>query len=331
MRYDISKAKAPEIPNLGKGTECIKLLLSQASKDMYEPLVPMFFPVLGAHISGAEFQYPDLTWKEMCGQMAHLVADSGNNKGQLGNLVEAICRDFRQHDEEEMKKLVEWSRLSKTRGANKEKPARPDTAILFPPTDTTRAGFLLNAMGCETLGGRTQYFNLPEVEMADQLCGSHRQVSVLLRNVYDRAQAGALRATSDGVTGNPILRACITIASNPDSTRKFYRYELTNGTFGRMVFSYKPRGERKGKIPRQGKYDEEFYQKLDEYLLRLDICKGRYIIRPLNKLIDKMAEDMATMADLTDDADLWEQGMAWTQVPQREIRRGWQMAFQMQE
>ena len=58
MRYDISKRKAPEMPNLGKGTECIKLLLSQASKDMHEPLVPMFFPVLGAHISGAEFQYP---------------------------------------------------------------------------------------------------------------------------------------------------------------------------------------------------------------------------------------------------------------------------------
>ena len=83
MRYDISKAKAPEMPNLGKGTECIKLLLSQASKDMYEPLIPMFFPVLGAHISGAEFQYPDRSWKEMCGQMAHLVAESGGNKGQL--------------------------------------------------------------------------------------------------------------------------------------------------------------------------------------------------------------------------------------------------------
>ena len=76
MRYDISKHKAPEMPNLGKGTECIKLLLSQASKDMHEPLVPMFFPVLGAHMSGAEFQYPDLTWKEMCGQKVHLVADS---------------------------------------------------------------------------------------------------------------------------------------------------------------------------------------------------------------------------------------------------------------
>ena len=47
------------MPNLGKGTECIKLLLSQASKDNHEAFVPMFFPVLGAHLSGAEFQYPD--------------------------------------------------------------------------------------------------------------------------------------------------------------------------------------------------------------------------------------------------------------------------------
>ena len=43
MRYDISKATAPAMPDLGKGTEIIKLLLLQASKDMYEPLVPMFF------------------------------------------------------------------------------------------------------------------------------------------------------------------------------------------------------------------------------------------------------------------------------------------------
>ena len=82
---------------------------------MFEPLFPMLFPALGAHISDAEFQYPDLIWKEMCGQMAHLVADSGNNKGQLSLLVEAICRDFRQHDKAEMEKLREWSKLSKSK------------------------------------------------------------------------------------------------------------------------------------------------------------------------------------------------------------------------
>ena len=68
------------MPNLGRGTECLKILLSQASKDMYEPLVPMLFPILGAHVSGSKFQNPDLTWKELCGQMANLVAESGGNK-----------------------------------------------------------------------------------------------------------------------------------------------------------------------------------------------------------------------------------------------------------
>ena len=126
MRYDISKATAPAMPNLGKGTECIRLLLSQTSKDMHEPLVPMLFPVLGAHVSGAEFQYPDLTWKEPTGMMANLVGDSGCNKGQLSNLVEAICRDFRQHDEAELKKLVEWSKQVKQKASTKEKPGIPD-------------------------------------------------------------------------------------------------------------------------------------------------------------------------------------------------------------
>ena len=306
MKYDITKKSAPAMPNLGKGTECIKLLLSQTSKDMHEPLVPMLFPVLGAHISGAEFQYPDRSWKETCGMMANLVAETGGNKGQLSTLVEAICRDFREHDDGELKKLVEWQRLMKTKSANKEKPARPDVAFWFPPSDVTSAAFLQNAMACESLGGRTQYLNMPEVEMADRMCGGHRQISQMLRNIYDRQRAGALRATAEGVTGNPLMRTNLTISSTPYATRNFYRNDLFNGTFGRMVFSYKPRSSREGKIPRQGKYTDEFYSQLDEFLLRLDACKGRFVINPLNKLADRLAGDMATLADLTDDDVLWD-------------------------
>ena len=306
MKYDISNSKAPKMPTLGKGTECIKLLLSQASKDMHEPLVPMFFPVLGAHVSASKFRYPDNTWKELCGMMANLVGDSGCNKGQFSNIVEAINRNFREHDKEEMDKLVEWQRIRHTKGDNKDKPDRPEIAFWFPPTDTTRPAFLQNAIGCETLGGRTQFFNLPEVEMADGLCGGHKQVSHMLRNIYDRQRAGALRATADGVTGNPILRANLTLSAVPVSARNFYKYELFNGTFGRMVFSYKPRTSRDGRIPRQGKYDEEFYKKLDGYLERLDACKGKFIIHSLNKLIDNLAQDMATLADLADDDILWD-------------------------
>ena len=316
MKYDISKPSAPKMPNLGRGTECIKILLSQVSKDMHEPLVPMLFPVLGAHISGTEFQYPDLTWKELCGQMANLVADSGCNKGQLSNIVEAICRDFRQHDDIEMKKLVEWQRQFKSKASTSQKPARPEVSIWFPPSDTTNPAFLQNAMALEAQGERTQYLNMPEVEMADRLCGGHKQVTMMLRNIYDRQRAGALRATAEGITGNPILRANLTISSTPFATRKFYKNDLHNGTFGRMVFSYKPRTNRDGRIPRQGKYTDEFYKKLDEYLVRLDICKGRFIVRPLNKLTDTLAGDMASLADLADDDVLWD-------ISKRALVSGW--------
>ena len=276
------------MPKLGKGTECVQLLLSQVSKDMHEPLVPMFFPILGAQVSESEFQYPDLSWKELCGMMGNLVADSGCNKGQLSNIVEAICHNMREHDSTELEKLVEWQKQMKMKSANKEKPARPDVSFWFPPADVTNAAFIQNAMACEKLGERTQYLNLPEVEMADRMCGGHKQISQMLRNIYDRQRSGALRATVEGVTGNPVLRANLTISSTPYAARKFYKNELFNGTFGRMVFSYKARMGRDGRIPRQGKYDEGFYKKLDEYLVKLSICKGRFIIKPLNKLADQL-------------------------------------------
>ncbi len=283
-----------------------KLLLSQVSSDIREPLVPLLFPALGAHITATKFQYPDRTWKEPCGIMANLVAESGGNKGQLSHLIEAICHDFRTHDETELQKLVEWQRQMKTRGANKDKPFRPDVCFLFPPSDITNAAFIQNAMALESIDGRTQYINLPEVEMADYICGGHKKVTQMLRNIYDRQRTGSLRATADGVTGNPVLRVNLSISSTPIATRRFYKNDLFNGTFGRMVFSYKPRTNRDGRIPRQGRFTEEFYKQLDEYLMRLNITKGKFIIRSLNMLIDRLAQDMATIADLTDDDTLWD-------------------------
>ncbi len=231
---------------------------------------------------------------------------SGIGKAQLTHLIEAIMRPFREHDETEYKKLVDWQRQVKTRGANKEKPERPDVSFWFPPANLTNAAFLQNAMALEKMGNRTQYLNLPEVEMADHICGGHKAVSQMIRNIYDRQRAGALRATADGVTGNPILRANITMSSTPEAARAFYKKDFTNGFFGRIPFAYKARGERKGRIPRQGAYGEEFLRKLDEYLLRLDNCKGRFEVKPLNKIADQLAGEMANIADLADDDTLFE-------------------------
>lgn len=306
MDYNIFSNKAPKMPTPGKGTKFFKLILSQVSKDMREPLVPMAIPALASHLKEVEVMYCDNKYHELCGQMGHLIGPSGIGKQQLSYLIEAICRSFRKHDETEFAKLVDWQRQMKTKGANKEKPERPEVCFWFPPADVTNAAFIQNAMACEKLGARSQYLNLPEVEMADRMCGGHKQVSQMIRNIYDRQRAGALRATADGVTGNPILRVNITFSSTPYSARKFYKTELYVGTFGRISFSYKARQERNGVIPRQGKYSEKFMRKLDEFTARLEICKGKFVIAKLNKLADKLAADMATIADLADDDVIWD-------------------------
>ena len=306
MNYDIFSSKAPAMPRTGKGTQFVKFILSQASKDMREPLIPMAIPALAAHLKDVRFKYSDNKYYELCGQMGHLIGQSGIGKAQLSHLVEAILRKFRDHDETEFQKLVDWQRQMKTKGANKEKPERPDVAFWFPPADVTNAAFIQNAMAMEKQGARTQYVNLPEVEMADRMCGGHRQVSQMVRNIYDCQRAGALRATAEGVTGNPTLRVNITFTSTPEAARAFYKKDLTNGFFGRIPFAYKARGERSGRIPKQGTYNKEFLDKIDTSLVRLNACKGDFVVFQLNKIADKLAEEMARLADMADDDMLWE-------------------------
>ena len=94
MKYNLSKTTPPAIPRLGKDTESVALLLSQVSKDMHQPIVPMLFPILGAHVSGAEFTYPDLSWKEMSGMMVNLAAVRSAGKGQLSSIVGTTTRSL---------------------------------------------------------------------------------------------------------------------------------------------------------------------------------------------------------------------------------------------
>ena len=58
MKYNISTSTPPKMPRLGKGTGCVKILLSQVSKDMFDPLIPMFFPYFAQKKAEQNFNIP---------------------------------------------------------------------------------------------------------------------------------------------------------------------------------------------------------------------------------------------------------------------------------
>ena len=80
MEYYISKSTPPGMPNLGIGTKFMLFLLSKASKDMHQPVVPILFSLLESRVSGAKFTRSDQKWEEMCGMMGNLVADRRRRK-----------------------------------------------------------------------------------------------------------------------------------------------------------------------------------------------------------------------------------------------------------
>ena len=113
---------------------------------MHQSIVPILFSLLESHASGAEFMRPDKKWKEMYGMMGNLVADRRRRKGQTVRTGgRALCRNFRQHDEEEPTKL----------------------------------------------GARTQYLNMPKMEMADRVCSGYRKTA----KRFAHARHGSQRLT----------------------------------------------------------------------------------------------------------------------------------------
>ena len=60
MKYDINNKTAPKMPPLGKGTECIQIIPSQASKTMLFLLITMYFTLLGTQVCVFKIQHPEL-------------------------------------------------------------------------------------------------------------------------------------------------------------------------------------------------------------------------------------------------------------------------------
>lgn len=96
MTYDIFSYQAPKMPKPTNSTNFVKLVFSHTSQSMREPLLPMIFPAVSSFLRNVKFEYNDTNLYELCGQMGHLIGNSGVGKAQLLHLIEARRRPFSQ-------------------------------------------------------------------------------------------------------------------------------------------------------------------------------------------------------------------------------------------
>lgn len=300
IQYDILGVSAPPVPeNLPK---LLNLASQNAPEHMKPAILNSLFPALGALMHNVGFRYPDNVFHEphfMCG----MVGPMSLGKGAINPIIETIIHSLRDHDTNSYAKLNEWKRQCKTIGANKQKPARPeDAAILAPEPDMTNPALIQLLMDAELDGNRFLYTNIPEIDLLDQCCGSHKKVTKIIRLAYDLSRLGAQRATADGISGNPTLRWNFNFACVEQKAQTFFRDSLLDGTLSRIGISYIQRPkERSGIIPKQGIYDDLYTRQMDAYLVRLQAATGEIECSQANKLVKRLALEMADIACLSDD------------------------------
>ncbi len=248
------------------------------------------------------FDYPDGR-KHEPHFFSALVGPMSVGKGAIEPIIESIICSLRRHDELSYKKLGEWRRQVKAVGANKQKPARPeDAAILVPAPDMTNPALIQLLMDAEADGNRFLYTSIPEVDLLDHCCGSHRKVTTVIRLGYDLSHYGAQRATADGISGNPILRWNFNFSCVEQKAQSFFKGYILDGTVSRIGFSYIQRpAERPIGIPRQGTYDDEYHLCMQDWLTRLLAATGEISCPRANNMAIRLQTEMNTLADLSDD------------------------------
>ena len=294
-------SEPPRMPE--KLPPLIELLTSRVP-DLYKPAVAMsVFPALGCHLHGVTFRYIDNVEHEPA-FMTLQIARQSMGKGAVNKPIDYIMADIVERDEENRRRETAWKESTKKKGANKEKPARPnDICVQWLSSNVTQAAFVMRLADAERNGRRPLYIRLDEVEGLTGLCGRGFQANTeLIRIVYDRGKWGQERVGVESVTERPDCRLNFNASATPVSARSFFqRRAMTDGTLTRMTLCtiVRPDGERT--FPKFGEYSDEFGAELKPYIDRLNSASGLIECDRVAKLADQLREENEDIIVLSGD------------------------------
>ena len=290
-------AEPPVMPK--RLPKLVKLAISKEPHIYHRTAANAIFPALGAHFDGVKFIYADGTPREatfMCCTMAPM----SSGKSCVDRVAEPLLADIRERDKVNIERENEWKQECKTRGANKEKPKRPEgLCIQILESDMTNAAFVQKLVDA---GGKYLYTIVDEVELFYQLkTNGNKSVGKIFRLAFDNKPYGQVRVGVDSVSGSRELRWNWNASTTIQQGQRFFHNMKADGTLSRINFTTIVT-ERGQKMPVHGNYDDEkFRAELKPYIDRLNAAKGVISCRQAKSLIKRMLDECSRISDLADD------------------------------
>ncbi|MBR5804329.1 MAG: VirE protein [Bacteroidaceae bacterium] len=287
----------PQMPT--KLPPLIELLTRNVPEAMKPAVAHAVFPPLGTHLGGVKFRYIDNVEREAT-FMCVLLAKMSSGKSAVNKPIELIMKDIVERDALNRLREQEWKASLSTKGANKEKPKRPEgLCIQMLVPDMTNAAFVQRLADAQ---GKFLYTQMDELELLNNLKTSARgnQVSQIIRLAFEQGLYGQERVGAASVTAMVPIRWNWNASATIERGRQFFRTALTDGTLSRLNFCTIP-PRRMGEIPVYGTYNAEYEAELKPYIDRLNAASGLVECAKAEALAHTLLKESAEVVMLTDD------------------------------
>jgi len=266
------------------------------------------FPALGIHLNGVKFWLLDGTEKEATFMCVN-IAKQSSGKSAVNKPIEYIVADIVERDELNRRREQEWKDATVNKGANKEKPKRPDDlCVQVLVSDMTNAAFVQRM---KDAGGKYLYTNLEELDLLKQLqTNGTKDIGKIICLCFDNGKYGQERVGTQSVTARVDIRWNWNASTTIQKGIRFFKGRMIDGTLSRINFCTIVPDKTKPFI--YGKYDEKYAETLKPYITNLNLATGHVECRQALDLAGKLLEKCLEDAALTDDDVL--QDMAYRAV-----------------
>ena len=280
-------------PVLPKKLPAVIKHLTSKVPDTHKPAVAMaVFAPLGAHLRGVEFEYISGERHEAT-FMCLLVAPTSDGKNLMEGPLSACFKDINERDSVNQKILDEWQEENSYKSVTKDKKKRPKVVIQQASTNTTPAAFLCKLKGAD---GHFLYSNMKELKELNRLKNNPSSKSdtthfEILLQAYDRGEFSADRVSADAVSGKAKVRWNWNASCTPKEARAYFQGQHSGGVTNRLNLLTLPDQGFGAKMPKQGVYDDKFYETLKPYIKRLCEAEGLVECKKAKKNAEKLVED----------------------------------------
>ena len=277
----------------------IKLLTSR-TPDIYKPAVAhAVFPALASYLWRTRFLYVDNTLHEAT-LMNVLMAPTGAGKSCISEPINRILKNMRERDRENLRREKEWKQLVQAKGANKDKPQRPEGLVIQEiDPDMTNAAFVQRLADAEE---RFLYTKMNEIDQFDALKTSNRSKAQfqIMCLAFDHGNTyGQTRVGCGSVSERVSIRFNWNASTTIQKGRKYFNQVLTDGPVSRINFCTIPEREIGADMPVFGTYDAEFDEQLRPYIERLEKARGLVTCPKAEALSKRLIEGCADFAVLS--------------------------------